>query len=121
MEEIVTNIKNSKFFKIIKNIFAVIGLIWVLMCIIHLTTFDIRLGYEDSDITLNVKKFWGLKQETYFVEFNEKDNKWKYWTDLSNKNRWPKINNNSKQLPLPERAGIYDYLPTPEREFRDFE
>jgi len=121
MEEIITSMKNSNFFKITRNVLAVIGLLLVLMRIIHITTYDIRLGYEDSDITLNVNKFWGIQQETYFVEFNQNENKWKYWTDLSKKNRWAKINKNSKQLPLPEKAGIFDYLPIYEREYKDFE
>lgn len=121
MEDIIENLKNSKVFKTAKNIFAVIGFILVLFRILHLTTYDVRLGYEDASITLNVQKFWGLKPETYFVEFNERDNKWIYWTDLTNKNRWAKINKNSKRLPLPEKPGIFDYLPTSEREDSDFE
>jgi hypothetical protein len=61
MKEIdITSIKNSNLFKIIKNILAIVGLIWIWFCIIHINTYDIRLGYEDSDITLNVKKYWGV-------------------------------------------------------------
>ena len=114
----IASIDFKNLFKIIKNILSVTGLIWVLSFIISIKTYDIRLGFENSDITLIIKDSWGLKQERYFVEFNENDNEWKRWSDGKNTKR-ATLNKNSKQFPLPEKAGIYYGLPLYEREYND--
>ncbi len=113
-----TSINNSNVFKIIKNILSVIGLIWLLFYVVNIKTYDIRLGFEDSSIIFNIKKCWGLKQERYFAEFNSDKKVWEYYSDGKN-TKWATLNKNSKLIPLPEKAGIYDFLPIYEREFTD--
>lgn len=104
----VTSIDYKNIFKIIKNILAVIGIIWVLFFIVNIETYDIRLGKEDSSIILIINDSWGLQKERYFVEFSENEKIWKCWTDGKN-TKWATLNKKSKLVSLPDKVGIYDY------------
>jgi hypothetical protein len=79
------------------NFFAIIGFIWFILFLWHKKTYDILIPSVDSDqIQVVMKDFWGLKEKSYVMKFDE------YY--------WKFYDNDIKKLrPLPEKDGIIYY------------
>lgn len=102
IEKLLDKINFEKlFFKLFQEavaIFALIGLIWFISFAANRTRYDIRLNAPDSEnITLIVNKNWGLKTNTYNVNFD--DYYWKYQDKSGDKPKW---------LTIPEKKGIFE-------------
>lgn len=99
LDYIVKRINVEAFIKNLQFIFFIIGIIWFGSFIFHKKTYAILIPETDNEqIQLVIKDYWGLKENSYVIEFDEYS--WKY-RDYSS--------GSLKLKTLPDKKGINYY------------
>ena len=76
-ESVLKKINIDVVIKNLQYLFSIIGFIWFVTFVFHKKTYDILLPEIDNEqIQLVIKDYWGLKEKSFVMEYNQYY--WKY-------------------------------------------